>query len=142
MKLIIGNQNYSSWSMRAWLYVAYHDLDVEIEKITLFSEAAGKTLGRHFSNGKVPLLVDDEFEVWDTIAILEYLAETFPETSGWPSDPGARAVARAVSAEMHSSFGYLRNEVPMNCRSFFPGYSLSEGVLTDLKRIESLTKVK
>ena len=105
MKLIIGNQNYSSWSMRPWLFINYHKLDVEFEKLVLFTEQTREKLGRHFSGGKVPLLVDGDLEVWDTMAILEYLSEKFPETRAWPQDSAARAVARAVSAEMHSSFG-------------------------------------
>ena len=140
MKLVIGNQNYSSWSMRAWIYVAYHDLDVEIEKICLFTDQAREKLDQHFSNGKVPLLVDGDLEVWDTLAILEYLAERFPETFGWPEDSQARAVARAVSAEMHSSFSALRNELPMNCRSFFPGYRLGEQAMADVRRVEQIGK--
>ena len=140
MKLLIGNQNYSSWSMRPWIFVAYHELDIEIEKIALFTESAKQTLDQHFSNGKVPLLVDGALEVWDTMAILEYLAEKFPQTNGWPWDPAARAVARAVSAEMHSSFSALRSELPMNCRKFFPGYKLSESGTADVARIEQIWK--
>jgi glutathione S-transferase len=138
MKLIIGNQNYSSWSMRPWLFVKYHELDIEVEKVLLFAPKTVEKLANHFSNGKVPLLVDDEFEIWDTIAILEYLAEKFPETGAWPAHNQARAVARSVSAEMHSSFAALRNELPMNCRRFFPGYTLSDAALKDVERIREI----
>jgi glutathione S-transferase len=138
MKLIIGNQNYSSWSMRPWLFINYHKLDVEFEKLVLFTEQTREKLGHHFSNGKVPLLVDGDLEVWDTMAILEYLSEKFPETRAWPQDTAARAVARAVSAEMHSSFGALRNELPMNCRRFFPGYTLGDTALEDVDRIRAI----
>ncbi|MXZ80004.1 MAG: glutathione S-transferase [Gammaproteobacteria bacterium] len=135
MKLVIGNQNYSSWSMRPWLFVAYHDLDIEVEKISLSDLEA---LRRRFAHGKVPVLVDGFLEIWDSIAILEYLVELFPHTRGWPDDPEARAVARSVSAEMHSGFSALRNELPMNCRRFFPGYSLSDDSLSDVRRIQQI----
>ena len=138
MKLVIGNQNYSSWSMRPWIYIAYHGIEAEIEKICLFTDQARAKLDQHFSNGKVPLLVDGDLEIWDTMAILEYLAEKYPHTSGWPEDAAARAVARAVSAEMHSSFTALRSELPMNCRKFFPGYKLSDSAMADVERIERI----
>ena len=138
LKLIIGNQNYSSWSMRPWLYVKYHQIECEIEKVVLFSDQAKDKLEQHFSNGKVPLLMNGDLEIWDTMAILEYLAEKFPDTKGWPENTEARAVARSVSAEMHSSFAALRNELPMNCRSYFPGYQLSEAALSDIQRIMTI----
>ena len=138
MKLIIGNQNYSTWSMRPWFFVKHHDLDIEIEKLVLFTSETADMLSQHFSNGKVPLLMDGELEIWDTMAILEYLAEKFPHCRAWPSKSSARAVARSVCAEMHSSFSALRNELPMNCRSYFPGYQLSEAALKDVSRIQQI----
>ncbi len=137
-KLIIGNQNYSSWSMRPWLFVKYHELDIDIEKIALFEDASVRKLGQHFSNGKVPLLINDGLEIWDTIAILEYLSESYPHTQGWPENQQARSVARSVCAEMHSSFSSLRNELPMNCRRFFPGYKASDATLVDVARISAI----
>jgi glutathione S-transferase len=136
--LIIGNQNYSTWSMRPWLFVKYHELDVDIEKVTLFTDQTRQKLANHFSNGKVPLLIDGDLEVWDTMAILEYLAEKFPHTRAWPDDVEARAVARSVSAEMHSSFTHLRNDIPMNCRRFFPDYPVSESATRDIDRIQEI----
>jgi len=138
MKLIIGNQNYSSWSMRPWMFIKYHALDIEIEKLTLFTQQTASRLNQHFSGGKVPLLIEDKFEIWDTLAILEYLAEKFPHTQAWPKDQQARAVARSVSAEMHSSFLHLRSELPMNCRKYFPGYKLSDAAIGDVKRIMAI----
>lgn len=138
MKLLIGNQNYSTWSMRPWLFIKHHDLDIEIEKLTLFSSATEEKLSQHFSNGKVPLLLDDDVEIWDTISILEYLNEKFPACQGWPSDVSTRAVARSICAEMHSSFTALRNELPMNCRRFFPGYKLSPQAVKDVERIQTI----
>ncbi len=138
MKLIIGNYNYSTWSLRAWLFVHLHNLPVEIVRMPLFTEQMRMTLESHFSNQKVPLLLDGEIEVWDSLAILEYLGEQFPETGAWPQDAAARGIARAVSAEMHSSFNALRNEAPMNCRKRFPGYRLSSEALLDISRIQQV----
>jgi glutathione S-transferase len=138
VQLIIGNHNYSTWSMRPWLFVHYHQLPVEVTRMRLFSEELTNTLQQHFSNGKVPLLVDHEIEVWDSLAILEYLGERFPSTAPWPQDREARAVARSVSAEMHSSFSALRDEAPMNIRMRFPGYVLSEAAQRDATRIQDI----
>ncbi len=138
MKLIIGDYNYSTWSMRPWLFVKKHDLPVEVKRYDLFSQDLHQVLSRRFSNDKVPVLLDDATEVWDSLAILEYLGERFPDTRPWPQDPKARAVARSVSAEMHSSFGALRNEAPMNLRRRFPGYRLSEEAIADVERIQAV----
>ena len=138
MKLIIGNQNYSTWSMRPWLFIKHHNLDVEIEKLVLFASETVDKLSQYFSNGKVPLLTDGDLEIWDSLAILEYLAEKFPDCRGWPLEPSARAVARSVCAEMHSGFSALRNEMPMNCRAYFPNYTLSEAGLKDISRIQQI----
>jgi glutathione S-transferase len=137
-RLLIGNYNYSSWSLRAWLYVAFHSLDIEIVRVPLGTAVAAARFSEHFSNKKVPVLIEKDFEIWDTIAILEYLAEKYPLTRGWPRDSDARAVARSVSAEMHSSFFHLRNELPMNCRRIFPGYNMTERGMADLTRITEI----
>jgi len=138
MQLIIGNCNYSTWSMRPWLYAHYHQLPIDIVGMNLFSDELLAKLEGHFSNGKVPLLLDGDIEVWDSIAILEYFGEKFPQTDPWPATAAARAAARSVSAEMHSSFTALRNEAPMNCRKRFPGYKLSAQARGDVDRIQSL----
>ncbi|MGB5706972.1 MAG: glutathione S-transferase [Arenicellales bacterium] len=138
MKLLIGNHNYSTWSMRPWLFVHYHELPVEVICMELFSDDLLQTLEPHFSDGKVPLLLDGKFEVWDSIAIMEYLGERFPESASWPTNREARAVARAVSAEMHSSFSVLREEAPMNIRKRFPGYELSKQALKEVSRIQNI----
>ena len=138
MQLVIGNYNYSTWSMRAWLLVHRLNLPVSVICRNLFTQDMKAVLDGRFSNGKVPLLLDGEFEVWDSLAILEYLGERFPEIRSWPADPAARAVARAVSAEMHSSFSALRSEAPMNLRRRFPGYRLGPEALNDVARIQSL----
>ncbi len=138
IKLIIGNYNYSTWSMRPWLFVRKHRLDVEVERFNLSSEELRSELSHRFCGGKVPVLLDGGTEVWDSLSILEYLGEAFPETRPWPQDRQARAVARSVSAEMHSSYSALRSEAPMNLRRRFPGYRLSEAAMADVRRIEAV----
>lgn len=138
MQLIIGNYNYSSWSMRPWLFVDYHALPVEVVKMHLTSEALLSRLRQHFSDGKVPLLVTETGEIWDSLAILEFLGERYPQTHPWPIDSEARAVARSVSAEMHSSFNALRTEVPMNCRRYYPGLRLSQRAQREVQRISEV----
>ncbi len=135
MQLIIGNYNYSSWSMRPWLFVEYHRLPVEVLKMHLGSEALLSKLDQHFSDRKVPLLITDTAEVWDSLAILDFLGEHYPQTKPWPIESEARAVARSVSAEMHSSFNALRAEVPMNCRRYYPGLELSHSAQKEVQRI-------
>ncbi len=135
MRLIIGDSNYSTWSMRPWLFVRRHGLPVEVERYGLSSGEMRRVLSKRFSGGKVPVLVDGGIEVWDSLAILEYLGERFPGSAPWPEDPAARAAARAASAEMHSSFGALRAEVPMNLRRRFPGYRPGAAAMRDVDRI-------
>ena len=111
------------------MFIKQHRLEVEVERLLFESDEMATRMGESFSNGKVPLLIHDGLEIWDTIAILEYLNEAFPECQGLPVGVEARAVARAVCAEMHSSFQGLRNDVPMNCRRFFSGYKMGEQAL-------------
>ena len=118
MKLVIGNKNYSSWSMRPW--VLAKGLGIPFEEVKLrFDFSAGspfyQALAQHTPAGKVPVLVEDDgFAVWDTLAITEYLAERHPEAGVWPGDARQRARARSLCAEMHSGFGQLRSHCPMN----------------------------
>lgn len=136
--LVIGNYNYSSWSLRPWLWMKRAGLPFVEKRVALYTDTYLEELGPYFSNHKVPVLQDGNFLVWDTLAILEYLAETHPETNGWPADRKARAVARSVSAEMHSSFAALRHAMPMNCRKQFPDFEYSDEVQHDIDRITEL----
>ena len=138
LKLIIGNKNYSSWSLRPWIFMKHKGLRFEEERVPLFEADTDERLAPYFSDFKVPVLLDGELLVWDSLAILEYLADRFPEVGGWPADRSARAVARSVSAEMHSSFNALRSEMPMNCRRTFSGINFSEAALKDVARVEVL----
>ena len=118
LKLYIGNKNYSSWSMRPW--VLLRQAGIEFEEVAVRFDAFDdsslfkKTLASVTPVGKVPVLVDDGFAVWDTLAIAEYLAEKFPAKKLWPADSKARARARSICAEMHSGFAALRSACPMN----------------------------
>ena len=124
IKLYIGNQNYSSWSMRPWVLLKQAGIDFE-EVMVRFdsfdSEPQFKTtLSKLSPTGKVPLLVDGDLAVWDTLAIAEYVAEAFPDKQLWPADKAARARARSVCAEMHAGFTGLRGNCPMNIEAQLP----------------------
>lgn len=138
LTLVIGNQNYSSWSLRPWLFLVHHAIPFKIKKVSLFTDSMERDLAVHFSDNKVPILIDDDLEVWDSLAILEYLVERFPETRGWPEERSARAVARSVCAEMHSGFFGMRGELPMNCRRRFPGFEPGPEAQRDIDRVLGL----
>jgi len=137
MELYIGNQNYSSWSLRAWLIFVQYDINVEFRKIKLFTDEFYKTLESITPTAKVPTLVCDNVTVWDSLAILEYVNESLLDGKAWPQSQTERAKARAISAEMHSGFMNLRNEMPMNCRAKRK-LSLSQGALKDIARIDQI----
>jgi glutathione S-transferase len=138
LTLIIGNKNYSSWSLRPWLFMKHNGIVFREKRIALYTDATRKELQPYVSNFKVPVLMDKDFIVWDSLAILEYIAERFPDSEGWPLDAKARAVARSMSAEMHSSFVSLRTELPMNCRRKFSNIKLSADAQSDAERIKVL----
>lgn len=124
LKLYIGNKNYSSWSMRPWVLLTQAGIPFE-EVMVRFdafdaTSAFKRTMAAHNPVGKVPVLVDNGFAVWDTLAIAETLAEQFPDKALWPADPQARARARSVCAEMHSGFVALRGACPMNIEASLP----------------------
>ncbi|HEX6707507.1 MAG TPA: glutathione S-transferase family protein [Albitalea sp.] len=123
MQLYIGNKNYSSWSMRPWLLMKH--TGIPFEEIRLRFDRApdshfNRTVGAVSPAGKVPVLVDEGFAVWDTLAIAEYLAEKYPAKTLWPAQPLARARARSLCCEMHAGFGALRNHFGMNIEASFP----------------------
>ncbi|MFT6350661.1 MAG: glutathione S-transferase [Neptuniibacter pectenicola] len=137
MKLIIGNKNYSSWSLRGWLMLKAFEIPFEETLLPLFSEQFYAVLKDYTPVGKVPVLVDQDVSVWDSLAICEYLNETYLHGKAWPSDAQHRAVARAMVCEMHSGFSALRSEMPMNCRAH-RSISLSESAQQDVARIDQL----
>jgi glutathione S-transferase len=124
LQLYIGNKNYSSWSMRPWVLLKQAGIPFEERKLRFDSFEAGSEfkaeLARLSPAGRVPVLVDDGFAVWDTLAIAEYVAEKFPDKRLWPTDTQARARARSVCAEMHSGFGALRSHFGMNIEASLP----------------------
>ena len=115
MKLLIGNKNYSSWSLRPWLLLTHLQIPFEEEKLSFNDPAFKARVGQYSPVGQVPVLVDGDVAIWDSLAIVEYVAETFPDRGVWPGDRAARARARSICAEVHSGFGALRNAMPMNC---------------------------
>ncbi|VEP11968.1 Glutathione S-transferase domain protein [Hyella patelloides LEGE 07179] len=135
-KLVIGNKNYSSWSLRAWLILAKLDIKFEEIQIPLFSEGYQEKLFRYSPTGKVPVYIEDELTIWDSLAIAEYLAERYPTLL--PSDFKQRALARSVSAEMHSSFFSLRSKMPMNCRAKDRHVESTEELTNDIQRIQAI----
>jgi glutathione S-transferase len=147
LKLYIGNKNYSSWSLRPWVLLTQAGIPFEEVMVRFDSFDAGsafkQTVGAQNPVGKVPVLVDDGFAVWDTLAIAETLAERFPEKQLWPAHPQARARARSVCAEMHSGFGALRSACPMNIEASLPDIGAlalrdQPGVRADLARLVAM----
>jgi glutathione S-transferase len=139
LKLVIGNKNYSSWSMRPWLALRANHIPFEEIFIPLYTGTADKQRILSFTPaGKVPALIDGEVTVWDSLAIIEYLAERFPEAGLWPKDRAARAMARSISAEMHSGFMALRNECPVNLHRAVRGVTLSDDARANVARIQEI----
>ena len=137
-KLIIGNKNYSSWSFRPWLAMKVAKIPFEEEVIPLDASDFKTRLGAFSGNGKVPLLVDDNVYVWESLAILEYLADKFPAARLWPYEPAARARARAIAAEMHAGFGPLRRHLPMNMGRPVRRREPTPEALSNVRRIEAI----
>ena len=124
LTLYIGNKNYSSWSMRPWVLLKQAGIAFNEERVRFDSFDANSTFKKTLRSvtpiGKVPVLVDDDLAIWDTMAIAEYVAEQFPERHLWPTDKAARARARSICAEMHSGFSALRSHCPMNIEARLP----------------------
>lgn len=133
MLLVVGNKNYSSWSLRAWLAMKVLGIAFEEKRVPLYGPDSKAELLKHNPAGKVPCLVDGAVTVWDSLAILEYLAERHPPL--WPADAALRARARSVSAEMHSGFPHLRQHMCMNIRRSIPGKGRTPEVLAEIRRI-------
>src|SRR6201988_4890279 len=140
LTLVIGNKNYSSWSMRPWLALRASNIPFEEVFTPLYTDnPADKQRILSFSRaGKVPSLVDGDITVWDSLAIIEYLAERFPEKKLWPEERAARAQARSISAEMHSGFLPLRNECGMNLHRPIGAVTLSADARANIARIDQI----
>lgn len=138
LRLVIGNKNYSSWSLRPWLALKQFGVQFEEIRIPLYTPETTSQLQEYSPSKKVPVLLDNNQTIWDSLAICEYLAEEFPDLHWWPEDKINRALARSISAEMHSGFVNLRQNMPMNCRAKFPGKGLTSEVQKDIDRITSI----
>lgn len=136
MVLVIGNKNYSSWSLRPWLAMKVLGLAFEEKRIALYTPQAKAELLRHSPAGKAPILIDGATVVWDSLAILEYLAER--HAALWPADAGERARARSLAAEMHSGFPQLRTHMSMNIRRRHPGKGRTPEVLAEIERVQAI----
>lgn len=138
LTLYIGNKNYSSWSLRPWIAMTAAGIPFE-EVLVPFDFPAGNPRFREFSpTGQVPVLQHGDVRVWQSLAIIEYVAELFPEAGIWPKERGKRAVARAVSMEMLAGFRALRSACPMNIRRPKGKIALADGVMADVARIETI----
>ncbi|HJO69403.1 MAG TPA: glutathione S-transferase family protein [Rhodospirillales bacterium] len=136
--LVIGNRNYSSWSLRAWLAMTQAGIPFVEVLIPLWEGDWDSEIARRSPSCRVPVLEEGGRTVWETLAIIEYLHERFPDRGLWPANAEARAVARAVSAEMHAGFAALRAHMPMNLRKSLPGRGRGPGVADDIARIEAI----
>lgn len=139
LELVIGNKNYSSWSLRGWLLVELSGARYQETLVPLFRADTHARLLEHSPTAKVPVLkTEDAGVIWDSLAIAEYLAERFPEVVLWPRDVAARAMARSVCAEMHSGFGALRSHMPMDMQRNAPLASVADDVKHDIQRVVAL----
>ncbi len=136
--LVLGNKNYSSWSMRAWLVVRQAGVPFEEIVVPLDTPETAREITAHSPSGLVPVLKHENVTVWDSLAIAEYMAEQCPNTGLWPAEPSVRAVARSVAAEMHSGFRALRAELPMNIRADKHGRAWTAEAEADIRRVEAL----
>ena len=133
--LIIGNKNYSTWSLRTWFLLREAEIEFEEHRVTLDVADTRAQIAEFTDAGRVPVLILDGCAIWDTLAIAETVAERWPEKHLWPKEPEARAHARCVSAEMHSGFETLRNSMPMNCRAMGRKVSLPDELTADIDRV-------
>lgn len=138
LTLVIGNKNYSSWSLRPWMALTMAGIPFNEVLIPLDRPDTKAKIAEHTKTGRVPVLHHGKLAVWESLAILEYLAEMFPEKHLWPEAISARVVARAVANEMHAGFSALRNACPMNLRRPGKAVALSDAVSADIHRIEDI----
>jgi glutathione S-transferase len=138
LHLTIGNKNYSSWSFRPWLALKVAGIPFEETVIPLYVPGSREQLLAHSPAGKVPILQDGAVTVWESLAILEYVAEKFPEAGLWPRDPAARAHARAIAGEMHAGFMPLRSQCPMNTRRPVKKLEPSAETAANVARIDAI----
>jgi glutathione S-transferase len=135
LTLVIGNKNYSSWSMRPWVLLTAFDIPFREIRICLDQADTATKIAEYSSAGRLPVLLDGSLNIWDSLAICEYLAEQFPDRPLWPQDTAARAVARSICAEMHSGFTGLRSAMGMDIRASYPGKGRTAEAQGDIGRV-------
>ncbi|HEU4621447.1 MAG TPA: glutathione S-transferase family protein [Burkholderiaceae bacterium] len=138
MRLFIGDKNYSSWSMRPWVALKAANIAFEERLIRLAQDDTAARIAEVSPSGRVPVLEDGELRIWDSLAIIEYVAERFPDRGLWPAQVAARARARCISAEMHAGFAALRTHMSMNIRNRYPGKGRTSEVEAEIARITSM----
>ena len=136
--LVIGNRNYSSWSLRGWLMARIAGIEFDEIVVPLDLPDTQATIRKHSPSGRVPVLLHRGLAVWESLAIAEYLNDLKPEVGLWPPSAAARAHARSISAEMHAGFADLRTNMPMNIRASYPGKGMTPQVRADIERITGL----
>lgn len=138
-KLVIGNKNYSSWSLRAWLFLTESGLPFEEIRLPLFTKA-WQQISQYSPAQRVPVLLDGDIAVWDSSAIYGYVRSRHPDAIGWPPDPAAEAMARSIAAEMHSGFFGIREQLAQNIRARVPAdrTTLASGTQQEINRIEQM----
>lgn len=136
--LVIGDKNYSSWSLRPYMALAMAGIAFDEKLIHFGDPTFGKAVKKISKASLVPILVHGKITIWDSLAIMEYAAETWPDRYLWPKNKSARAMARSVSAEMHSGFRILRSACPMNLRRTIKSVPMNDGLAVDVARLESL----
>ncbi len=137
LTLVIGNKNYSSWSLRPWLAMKQAGLSFAEIRIPFDTPTTHQEIRRYSPSGRVPILLDGDLTLWESLAICEYLAENYAPQL-WPSERSARAMARCISHEMHANFLDLRYQMPMDCRSHYPGEGLKPELQADIDRVKSI----
>ena len=136
--LVIGNRNYSTWSLRPWLLLRHFQVEFEEVRLPLDTDEFRSRIGDFTPAGRVPVLVHGDQRIWESLAICEYANEVLIGGGGWPEDPAARAEARSVACEMHAGFAALRNELPMNCRAVGRRVTPGGAARRDIDRVISI----
>jgi len=138
LTLVIGNKNYSSWSLRPWILLKHFQIPFEEILIPLYEGNFKAEILKHSASGKVPILIHGATKVWESLAICEYVAELFPDKHMWPQDREARGWARSISCEMHAGFSQLRTHMPMNLRASHLGKGRTPEVERDIARVVAI----
>jgi len=136
--LVIGNRNYSSWSLRAWFFLSHHKVDFETLRLPLDTPDFSAQIVEYSPTKRVPVLLHNGQKIWDSLAICEYAAENLATVSAWPESRNARAFARSISFEIHSGFDDLRRELPLNCRAMNRRVSPGPMAGQDIERVVSI----